>query len=545
MKKYLLLTLVIMAMFFASCKDKTEQVKAPVNTAEEQPVAKVEKTPPIATTPKKQEAWKKGEPVKIDLFVSSLCKFAVLAEDAIFKVTDLLPLKVKLELHHVNKLDDQGNLMSMFGSNGLLEDLRQTCIKKHFPDKVVDFLKLFNDKDVKISAIDMEAKVGIDDTLIKNCVFQGEGDKLLKEGVKLRYAKRVKVSPTLYINDREFTDKISSLSVLKEVCLFISDEVCDNVPEYINDSDGQSSDDEGCGDKNEKIPGDADHQSPGHDSTTTTPAKSKNRNPAGLKHYVITVDSKYSNMNMILTKTKELFPEIDVELIDYKSKRGKEMIDKYKIKFLPAYIFAENIGADPRFDSIERVAYKVADAYLLRFDSVRSTFAVELPPKPGKLDLLISSFSEKGNTLLPQVLDRVKGIENKNITFHYEIFKNEKGGFTAPAGQPELEENIRRLLIARHFPDKLTKYLKAKSLDYRSSYWEDAVISAGIDPKKLKKFARDKKAVNKILEAELDWLIKRNINDDFAFYINNNEAVYFNDKSRFEGFISFLNGEAK
>ncbi len=335
---------------------------------------------------------------------------------------------------------------------------------------------------------------------------------------------KIENSPTLFVDGKRFSGSITSLAVYNMICGRVTDAVCDNVPAGISMNDGQSSPDEGCA-------------GAGDDDSADTGVKAAQN----ITHYIITNDSPFNNLDKAVAATKKLFPKIDIRRIDYDSKEGQEMVKKYRIKYIPAYLFSENVVRHSNFEQIKNIVTKRFDAYLLRYDVMKSSIAIEREPVPGKLEVLCSSMSPKCNSVMKRLLDEVDNIQNRGITFHYMVVKNPEGEFTTRRGQPELEEDVRRLVIAKYFPDNLFNYLRQKVEDYQTTYWEDAVIAAGIDPKTLKRLARDEEKVAKMLADELDWLLKRNVEGDLVFYINDNEAVYLYDEDGLNRFISYIN----
>ncbi len=82
--------------------------------------------------------------VTLDLYVSSLCRYGMNAELAMIKVKELFGESVELNIRFIERIDETGAMSSMFGEDGLSQDIRQMCIMKLYPDKYFEYLKLFN-----------------------------------------------------------------------------------------------------------------------------------------------------------------------------------------------------------------------------------------------------------------------------------------------------------------------------------------------------------------------------------------------------------------
>ncbi|MBI1761523.1 MAG: hypothetical protein HYR56_08820 [Acidobacteria bacterium] len=53
--------------------------------------------------------------------------------------------------------------------------------------------------------------------------------------------------------------------------------------------------------------------------------------------------------------------------------------------------------------------------------------------------------------------------------------------FNSLHGQPEIDEDIRQLVVARDYPDQHRAYLAARAENYRDDNWQAAAAQAGID----------------------------------------------------------------
>ena len=102
-----------------------------------------------------------------------------------------------------------------------------------------------------------------------------------------------------------------------------------------------------------------------------------------------------------------------------------------------------------------------------------------------KLDLFVMSQCPFGVMAEETVIDLVQEFGDQvefNLYFIAgEKTVNNKKVFNSLHGQPEIEENIRQIIIARQFPGKFLAYLKARAGNYRENNWQAAATTAGID----------------------------------------------------------------
>jgi len=161
---------------------------------------------------------KTDKPV-VDLFVMAHCPFGTQMEKGIIPAIEALGSKVTFNLKFVS--------YTMHGDKEATENMRQYCIQKNSPAKLLGYLKCFL-KSTAGDAVDAEkcmTTVGISKGTIDSCITTNNEKFAVKAGEtgfnvdkadNEKYG--VQGSPTLVINGVTSTSGRDSASILKAIC---------------------------------------------------------------------------------------------------------------------------------------------------------------------------------------------------------------------------------------------------------------------------------------------------------------------------------------
>ncbi len=178
--------------------------------------------------------YPKSDRPKVLMFVMSFCPFGQQAEKGLKPAVELLGDKIDFEPHYVIYsgkygytypdycIDENANYCSMHGIAELREDVRQLCIWKYEPDKFWPYVEKIYQGNCNLNNIDTCWKeqaeaVGIDVAKIEEC-FNNEAIALLEKEVELNEKYGVRGSPTIFINDVEYSGNRSPESFKKAIC---------------------------------------------------------------------------------------------------------------------------------------------------------------------------------------------------------------------------------------------------------------------------------------------------------------------------------------
>jgi 5'-nucleotidase len=177
---------------------------------------------------------------------------------------------------------------------------------------------------------------------------------------------------------------------------------------------------------------------------------------------------------------KRLFPGLDVSYLYYPDKVSEEMVRDLAIRGLPAYILGREVEEEKNFENLKANLDLKKGGYLLRPSFSGIGYFMNREKERGRIDLFISLFDKESKDLLPEIL-------KFNPDLHFLAVEN-KGEFSAPMGNFEIEEDLRVLCIKKYYPERFSAYLLCRLKDIRSSWWQDC--ASGMDQAKIYACAR-------------------------------------------------------
>ena len=189
-----------------------------INIEEMEKQAKAAKDAEEASEAEQKELVKSDKP-EVKLFVMSYCPFGTQVEKGIIPVLEALGSKVDFELEFVD--------YTMHGDEEADENMREYCIQKKNPTKIVGYLKCFL-KSTKGGVAEAEkcmATLGINKSTTNACIKASNTEFGVKSGeVGFGVNKEdnemyeVEGSPTLVINGTKVSSGRDSASLLKTIC---------------------------------------------------------------------------------------------------------------------------------------------------------------------------------------------------------------------------------------------------------------------------------------------------------------------------------------
>ena len=211
--------------------------------------------------------------------------------------------------------------------------------------------------------------------------------------------------------------------------------------------------------------------------------------------------------------------------------------------FLPLYLIKKTPEWDAKFDQALKGGYlQQNNEYYILEHQTRSGVYQDKEAKPGVLEIFVMSqcpYGVMAENLVIQAKNEGKIPSDVTIRLRYIVsYDKANNEFRSLHGSAEWEEDVRQLLIAKYYPEKLWKYLEIRNKDYRSSRWDKAMQDAGINVNKImKKF--DTEGME-LLKAEAAYGQEYNINASPSFLWEGKEALDFGSVSKKEG-LGFLN----
>ncbi len=404
----------------------------------------------------------------------------------------------------------------------------QACVGLVNPGAQLDFIVKGNrEPDKHWRTIAQE--LGIDVNAVTNCLADGQGDAVLEEDIAVSNRWRVRYSPTLFLNGQEFEGEYNSLAIFKEICRLLPDggefPPCVNPPQTLTVQDNLGED--RCGaerGRSAALEGSVDERE--------------------IEATVITYPrSTISNVERIVRGIKKFYPNAKIEYVPYETEKATQLIKKYEIEWLPAYLLPLSISQTKAAAEIESMSYKVKDRWVMSVLNTRPTICLKRKVEPNVLDFYYQPTVKTAFEFLLQMVDVVEQ-RNPNTTKTRVRFKPFLGmdpslPVDQHAGTPGYEESLRHIAILENFPEHFVPYIRAREQGPESTYWEDYVAKAGLPPLEVKRLAQSMEMKRILYENSMD-------HADFEqptpvlFVYNNIELLLFSSQNEFDIFMRNL-----
>lgn len=211
---------------------------------------------------------------------------------------------------------------------------------------------------------------------------------------------------------------------------------------------------------------------------------------------------------------RDLFMGISFKIIDYKNAKAVELIKKYSITSLPAFILPEEVKKDANFLRVSDFFEEKGGQVLPKNELSGIFLFLERKEIPNRIDLFLNLYEpETAGVLKDLSRFSLKNKINLNVYF---IFEKK----ASLAGYPQEELKI-AYAVRKAFPDKFIDYLIVRLGDIKTKSWIESLKVLGLDYKKIKEAADSKGVANLILEN--DKMLKSiNVTSGNVILVNNN-----------------------
>ena len=225
-------------------------------------------------------------------------------------------------------------------------------------------------------------------------------------------------------------------------------------------------------------------------------AAQKAKTPAKIKAEFIVVESDEYDAGKEdpqLTAGIAQFLNADpkVTKVSYKDAAADPKLAELDYSFLPLYLIKKTDDIRTKLEKHIQYGYALEnDEFIILPRQTRQGVYTAKSGTPGVMEIFVMSqcpYGAMAENLVIQAQKDGKLPKDKEIKLRYVVSYDEKNGFSSLHGSAEWEEDIRQLLIAKYYPEKLWKYLEIRNKDYRSSRWDKAMEEAGINSKKIMK----------------------------------------------------------
>jgi hypothetical protein len=210
----------------------------------------------------------------------------------------------------------------------------------------------------------------------------------------------------------------------------------------------------------------------------------------------------------------DLFVGINFKVIDYKTSEASELIKKYTIASLPAFVIPEEVKKNVNFPKVADFFEEKSGKIFPKKELSGIFLFLERKEIPNRLDLFLNLYEETA----PAVLTDLRAFSLKeNINFNVYLVFPKKTKFT---GYPQEEIKI-AYAVKKVSPAKFLDYLTVRVSDITTKSWIESLEACGLDYKKIKAAADSKEVVRLI--SENDKIVKElDVTLGNVILVNNN-----------------------
>ncbi|MBD3259280.1 thioredoxin domain-containing protein [Candidatus Woesearchaeota archaeon] len=439
-----------------------------------------------------------GEKVKIDFYVMSQCPYGTQVEDAIAPVLKTMGDAVDFELNFIGGEDESG-FRSLHGESEINGDMVQLCALNVDEEKAMEMIVCMNKEPTGIpnNWQPCAESAGLDVEAVRACYEGEQGKELLRESFAKASEAGAQGSPTMFFNGEDYSGPRDSLSFQRQICNFVpGHSACADVPECATDVDCLMQTEDKIG--------------------VCVEGKCEFSDPVELNLVVLTDSDcgQECDTTQVLGVSKQLFRGMSENIVEVDSEEGKEMIEKYGIIRIPAYLFDEKVTETYAWKSNEQLQtafekkedkYKLLDEATGAVKFVNEDVEKKYFEKAGitigdgkpQIDFYVMSYCPYGNIAeeaIAPVFEELKEFAEFNP--RYVIYSNYQGGgpefcldngnLCSMHGIQELNQDIREMCVNKlfgtedwfEFAMEMNKECTYQNAD---SCWEDVAVGLGLD----------------------------------------------------------------
>jgi len=199
---------------------------------------------------------------------------------------------------------------------------------------------------------------------------------------------------------------------------------------------------------------------------------------------------KTCNIDNALVQIRTIIASPEVQYLEGNNKAAKDLIEKFNIKMLPAYLIEKPIYGEEVISKIKQISKEQDVFYVLEPGFTGVSYFAGREKIQNRLDL----FFDIGTKDIVKILDVLRVLKSKrsdiDIHLNFLAIEDSELGLIAKGEKYEVEEFLRGACISKYYPNKVWDYLSCRLSDIGSSWWDDCVIKFDMDPSKIKECAR-------------------------------------------------------
>ncbi len=433
-----------------------------------------------------------------DLYIMSMCPYGL---QALADLTGLLRAFPQTEWNIWFIGSAQGdNLSSLRGEDEMSDEMLWLAVSSLYPQRYAEFLFKRASSREPTAAILQEME--LDMQKITSWVA-AEGKNELRNHYLRSMRLKIDASPTVLVNNLPYDKSTGNGRLVWEECKTAQDKpaFCNEIPECIDDSDCKAKGKLGScagGDDGEK-------------------PRCVFKDDVQFGMTVVVADSSIASPESdVIRATEEMFPAVQIEKVTLSSKKGQEIIAKFKPDALPFFVVDREASGAQNFASIKSVLEERDGLFVFKNGSVRTNFYPQRAVKKG-YDLYVDPLMGDIGKVIDVVLKTKADVRVKPVMPKSPLEKS-----SLAEDKLRQEESLRWLVLAEQYPAQFKAYLQLYAKDPGTSYWYLWLDELKINPKE---FLKKVKASEKLLKDNWDALSGLYIRDPVVLVRNNRETI--------------------
>lgn len=193
----------------------------------------------------------------------------------------------------------------------------------------------------------------------------------------------------------------------------------------------------------------------------------------------------------VIDSLKKVLPGLKVEYKYYPSKDADELIKKYDIKTLPAFLLSQDADKQQAFEKNADKFENKAGIYFMKPEVGGVAYFIGRKNYKNKIDLFISLYQPKTSELL-------NNLEEFRPSLHF-LAAYENGKLSATQGTQEVEEYLRGVCVNKYYPGYFWNYVTCRSKNIESSWWQDC-LPGDYELEKIKACAQGQEGIDLLRE---------------------------------------------
>ena len=240
-----------------------------------------------------------------------------------------------------------GRFRSLHGDREIAEGIRQTVVMSLYPDRFWDYILCRNKSGIATDWRVCATQVNMDAAKIAELSENDAGETLFAENIRRANLLGINASPTLRVNGRDV--KTSSHEVAQFICRNNKNlPFCADVPECLSDRDCVHSDKVGlCL------------------NSGTPHAQCEMRDPISFQTTILNdATCEVCDTYPFIRSTLSLFPGAEFQTVDVNSEMGQDLIARYGLDRVPAYVLNNEFEKTARFNRLAHHVRRVGDHFV-------------------------------------------------------------------------------------------------------------------------------------------------------------------------------------